>query len=86
MDAIKQAILQESTTGKVRPEPLYKILLSLVDVLQTQTPVEAPPVVQAEPPPPPAPEPAPAPEPEPEPPAVPEPEPEASVRMFGRTA
>ena len=40
MDAIRQALIAEAATGKVRSNRLYTILIDLVDALQTQTPVE----------------------------------------------
>ena len=54
MDSIRQALIAEAATGKVRSNRLYNILIDLVDALalQTQTPVEvqyvAPPVVNPE--------------------------------------
>jgi hypothetical protein len=38
MDSIKQALLVEAATGKVRADKIYKILMDLVDAVQTQTP------------------------------------------------
>ena len=89
MESIRQALLSERSSGKIRPEKIYGILIDLVDALQTQTPVEAPRESPVEPP---APEPVPVPEPEPEVPAPVAQEPEASSeaapgpKMFGRSA
>ena len=88
MESIRQALLSERSSGKVRPEKIYGILIDLLDALQTQSPVEVPresPVEPQVPVPEPEPEPAPPPSPaaqEPEAPVEPAPGP----KMFGRTA
>ncbi len=87
MESIRQALLSERSSGKVRPEKIYGILIDLLDALQTQSPVEVPRESPVEPQ-----VPVPEPEPVPEAPAPVEQEPEAPVepaqgpKMFGRTA
>ena len=86
MESIKEALLAEQLSGKVRPEKIYAILISLVDALQTPPREVVQPVSQEAPPPP---EPVPEPEPvvakEPEIPQVVQ-EPAPGPKMFGRSA
>lgn len=87
MESIRQALLSERSSGKVRPEKIYGILIDLLDALQTQSPVEVRRESPVEPQ-----VPAPEPEPVPEAPAPVAQEPEAPVepapgpKMFGRSA
>lgn len=84
MEQIRQALVDERSSGKVRPEKIYGLLIDLVDALKTQTPVEAPRESPVEPQ---VPEPEPASVPTPEPaPAEQEPEAAPGPKMFGRSA
>ena len=81
MESIRQALLSERSSGKVRPEKIYGILIDLLDALQTQSPVEVRRESPMEPQ---------VPEPAPEAPSATlvaqEPEPAPAPKMFGRSA
>jgi hypothetical protein len=81
MESIRQALLSERSSGKVRPEKIYGILIDLLDALQTQSPVEVRHESPVEPQ-------VPKPELVPEAPAPVAQEPEAAPgpKMFGRSA